>query len=113
MAVKVEVTWNGDRIDVTRGARRGLRKGGQALRRAAIPRTPVDTSNMRGSYHVNEKQGGEEVVVSNDAPYSVTQHERMDYHHDEGEAKFLENALAAERDNILAIIATEIRAEMS
>jgi hypothetical protein len=40
--------------------------------------------------------------------YATWQHERLDYHHEDGEAKFLELPLASEGDNVLRIIADRV-----
>ncbi len=41
--------------------------------------------------------------------YAGWQHERLDYHHDDGQAKFLEEPLATERDTVLQLMADKIR----
>lgn len=40
------------------------------------------------------------------------QHERMDYHHTDGQAKFLEEPLVTEKDRVLQIIADKLRQGM-
>ena len=53
---------------------------------------------------------GKRGAVSYDTPYAVTQHERMDLHHDgKGQAKWLELTMAQERDRVAQIIATKLR----
>jgi hypothetical protein len=41
--------------------------------------------------------------------YAGWQHERMDYHHEDGQAKVLEEPLATEKDEVLRIMADKIR----
>lgn len=41
--------------------------------------------------------------------YAGWQHERMDYHHEVGQAKFLEEPLVTEKDETLQIMAGKIR----
>ncbi|MGW4639553.1 hypothetical protein ACWEN6_13545 [Sphaerisporangium sp. NPDC004334] len=48
-------------------------------------------------------------AVSYDQPYAVRQHEELTYHHTQGEAKYLENALLEEADTLEAIIAAHLR----
>lgn len=44
--------------------------------------------------------------------YAAWQHERLDYAHDDGEAKFLENAAEAETGAALQIMGARIRGEL-
>lgn len=41
--------------------------------------------------------------------YAGWQHERTDYHHEVGQAKFLEEPLTTEKDDVLDLIAARIR----
>ncbi|SJN34160.1 hypothetical protein [Mycetocola reblochoni] len=50
-----------------------------------------------------------EATVSYDTPYAVIQHERLDFHHSEGQAKYLEGPLEENRGTLQELIATEVR----
>jgi len=60
--------------------------------REAKERVPVDTGNLKSSGEVRQSTSGEYTVVFT-AEYAMDQHENLTYHHDNGEAKFLENAI--------------------
>ena len=57
---------------------------------------PVDVGTLRSTGHVQgpETSGGHVVVTLGyggpAAPYAIVQHERLDFHHTVGKAKFLE-----------------------
>lgn len=57
----------------------------------------------------DEIEANQRVGVSFDTPYAAEQHERMDYHHEVGEAKFLENALNETSDEVVDHIAKKVR----
>lgn len=44
--------------------------------------------------------------------YAAWQHERMDWHHEDGQAKFLEEPMATEKDETLQIMADRMREGM-
>lgn len=44
-------------------------------------------------------------VVSFNTKYAAQQHEQINYHHEEGQAKYLESVLVEEEDRILQLIA--------
>lgn len=62
-------------------------------------RVPVDTGVLRSSGHVQDpERSGSRLTVDlgyggQAADYAVPQHERLEYHHTVGEAKYLENAV--------------------
>ncbi|MBM7767358.1 minor capsid protein [Glutamicibacter nicotianae] len=61
--------------------------------------TSVDTKNLRAA-------------VSYNTPYAVVQHEDLSLRHDEGrQAKFLETALASEKDAVREIVRRTIAGE--
>lgn len=65
---------------------------------------------LRASAHViDERDSESRVGVAFDTPYASLQHERMDWHHADGEAKYLENALNETSDEVIARIAEKIR----
>lgn len=64
---------------------------------------------LRASARVIDERGKGRVGVEFDTPYAALQHERMDWHHADGEAKYLENALNETSDEVIARIAEKIR----
>jgi len=53
---------------------------------------PRDRGDLAGSGRVEGPDGNDEVTLSFGgaaAPYALVQHERLDYHHDVGEARYL------------------------
>ena len=112
MGISIEDEWLGDAIpgDIQRFGRKGVNRAAHRLRAVAIPRTPVDTGNLRGSYRISAGgRGDPSALVIVDANYGVYVHEIMSNHHDEGEAKFLENSLNDSRGELLAIITEDLR----
>ena len=86
----------------------GLTTSAERVRGATLPRTPLEYGDLRSSLTVvpAEPRGAtlESAVVS-DLPYAVRQHEDMSYSHDDGEAKFLENATLASRRDVEQLMA--------
>lgn len=80
--------------DLKRAGRTGGDQGG----------TPGE---LRDSGHVVMEE--HRAAIKFDTIYASLQHERMDYHHDNGNAKFLERPLIDTRERTLEMIAAEIR----
>lgn len=79
-------------------------------------RTPVDTGALRASHRVSQPEtNGTEISVEISvggaaADYAVYVHERLDTHHDVGQAKFLESALVEAEPQVAARIAERLGA---
>lgn len=58
---------------------------------------------------VDELEANQRVGISFDTPYAALQHEHMDWHHDIGEAKYLENALSESSNEVIEHVAKDIR----
>ena len=88
----MRLRWNGGAAE--RRAREGLREGGrealEVICREAVSRTPVDTGALRACAHVEMEALEGRVVYP--LPYAVPQHEREDYAHRRGGARFLSGA---------------------
>lgn len=65
---------------------------GEHLIQESVPLAPIDEGNLRASGSSQSYDGpqGPGVEVGYDEEYALVQHERLDYHHDEGQAKYLE-----------------------
>ncbi len=78
----------------------------------AMALTPIDESNLIKSYYkttivtVGKQLVGE---VGNFAEYAVFVHEDLEARHTVGQAKYLEDAIANNRDAILSIIRSRLR----
>ncbi len=112
MSGDVTVTWDGSAAKVAaRGAiARGVTMAAHRVQAVTIPRTPMDTSDLRSSILVTPAEAHEPVAsVSSDLPYAVDQHENLAYRHRHGRAKFLESALLDSRGDVARIIAAQTR----
>ena len=85
----------------------GLLDAGLQVQRVSQSRTPVDTSNLKGSAFTRRE--GDSVVTGNTAAYAIFVHEDMEANHANGQAKFLESALRDNQRNILEIIRRRAR----
>lgn len=103
--------WRGDQAMrlIQAGAARGLTLGAMFLRGMALPLTPLDRGPLRESAAVWEAYAGSLIAaVSFDTPYAVRQHEELSYHHDVGQAKFLEQPAREQAAEIYRIAAAEV-----
>lgn len=65
---------------------------------------------LRASAHVvDERDSESRVGIAFDTPYASLQHEHLDWHHADGEAKYLENALNETSKEVIAHVADRIR----
>ena len=95
------------------GAAVGLNLIAHRTQAVAVPRTPLEYGDLRSSLVVSPAQADDLAAsVSSDSPYAVPQHERLDYHHDDGEAKFLESAALETGQDAEALMANAVRREM-
>lgn len=118
------------------GAASGLYLGASVIMTDAKKRAPLEYGDLRGSGYVTVPEAGTgerqrdsrgrfisgapaagEVAVEMGfggpaADYAVPQHERTDYAHTDGEAKYLEKALDAKSGEAAAIIGERIDAGM-
>lgn len=103
------VEWDGDKVAdaISQAARQGLRDAAEYTRERAVQRTPVMDGVLRNSAKVS--QDGLTAAISFNTPYAIKQHEELGYRHKDGEAKYLENTMRAERGMIQQIIVNKIR----
>lgn len=75
----------------------------------AVQRTPVETGTLRATAAV-KRTGNGQAHITYGTKYARRQHEEIGWNHPGGgEAKFLENALHAQRDKVRDFIQDEIR----
>lgn len=85
---------------------------GQRKEKIKNPRFTGHSGNLKNSATV-----GEPVMTGNtltiemgfNADYAAAVHERLDQHHDQGEAKYLERAMRAEERKFESFVANEVR----
>lgn len=69
-----------------------------------------EVSELKDSARVvDELEANQRVGISFDTPYAALQHEHMDWHHEQGEPKFLENALNEKQDAVFDHLAQHVR----
>lgn len=91
-------------------AARGLFLGAEHVLGVSNDRVPLDEGFLQNTGIASVDEDDLTGMVSYDGPYAVVQHERMDFRHAPGrEAKYLENSLNAERQQVQALIAAQIR----
>lgn len=108
-----KIRWNGPAItkETEGAASRGLRKGAELVLQRSNVRVPIQTAVLEQSGVASVD--GLKAAVSYNTPYAKRQHEDMTLRHDPGRsAKFLEKALTESTQDILDLVATEIRREL-
>lgn len=120
-------------VEMQRAAEAGLFEAGSIMLGDAQGRVPVDTGNLRASGFVvtttlqnlgeSARPTAEATAMVTrtetevtavvgfggpSAPYALVQHERTDFHHTVGEAKYLENAVKAHAAEVPVILAAHM-----
>ncbi|MEU1141778.1 hypothetical protein ABZ392_33720 [Streptomyces sp. NPDC005885] len=91
-------------------AARGLLLAAEHVLTESQQVVPLDESPLMQSGTASVDGSSLTAMVSYDTPYAVVQHERLDYRHAPGRtAKYLEGPLNANRSEVLALIAAQLR----
>ena len=77
------------------------------IHQEAVLRAPKETGELRNDS--GTMVAGNEGIVHFDAKHAVPQHEEVGWNHQDGEAKYLENAVIATRSTVEAIFVEELR----
>ncbi|MBM4481307.1 hypothetical protein GS905_11865 [Rhodococcus hoagii] len=88
----------------------GLLDAAEVVKQEAVERCPKDTGQLRNT--AGTKAEGLEAIVhfgDDTTPYAVVQHEALGYDHQDGQAKYLENAVVATKATVAAVIGESIR----
>lgn len=101
---------NFDMAAIRAAAQRGLNDAAEVVKQESIQRTPKETGALRND--CSTASGDGEAAVYYSLPYSVIQHEGLGFVHVDGEAKFLENACIAKRQEVGQIVAQAIRSAL-
>lgn len=92
------------------GAVRGLQLGAEHLLQASRLEVPIEEATLERSGVASVDPAKLEAAVSYDTPYAVRQHEDLALRHDDGrKAKYLEDPMRDEADQIRELIAAQIR----
>lgn len=92
---------------------RGLALGAEHVLGESNNRVPHEEGTLENSGSVSYESGKLRAAISYNTPYAAVQHEDMSLRHDNGrEAKYLENALNAEKDTVGEIIAKSVKGEL-
>ncbi len=103
--------WNGGRVTraVGIGAQRGTTRAAEYLKSISVPKAPLDRGPLRASAKVIPATPYKaEAILLFDEPYAAIQHENLEYHHDDGQAKYVEQPMVANQRKIQGIIAQDI-----
>lgn len=107
----VHTEWNGDIVSAMLNANApdALNHGAELLRGYSQPLAPIDTGILRATGQVTPATAGNlEAHVSYDTPYAARQHEELDWRHDDGQAKYLEQPLEEHRSDLTQAIASRL-----
>lgn len=92
---------------------KGLVLGAEHVLGESNKRVPHEEGTLENTGSVSYEGGKLRAAISYNTPYAAVQHEDMSLRHDDGrEAKYLENALNAEKDTVGEIIAKVTRGEL-
>lgn len=100
---------------VREAAARGLFQASESILTASKPLVPVDTGALRASGFVEPPNPRAELMQATigyggpAAPYAVVQHERVDFRHVVGQAKYLEQPLLEAAPRVPRQIARHVR----
>lgn len=93
-----------------KAAARGVAIAAEHVLGESNKKAPIEESTLIRSGTVSNDPENLRAAVTYDTPYAVKQHEDMGLRHDAGrEAKYLENAMNAERATVQQIIAKTIK----
>jgi hypothetical protein len=113
--MEVQVTINPVGVQLSAARRRGLKAGGEAILALSDAIAPIEDVPRHGVHMIEtgfvrpETDGDTDAAaIGYGAFWSIWQHERLDYHHTHGAAKFLEIALLEGQETALGIVAAAV-----
>jgi hypothetical protein len=112
VARNFRLTWHGPPVEqqLRQAAARGLLLSAEHVLGKSQAVVPLDESPLMQSGTASVEESSLTAMVSYDTEYAVAQHERLDYRHAPGRtAKYLEGPLNASREEVLALIAAQMR----
>jgi ribosomal protein L31E len=79
----------------------------EMIRTEVARQTPIDTGNLVGSEEVVPHEDGADIYIP--GPYSRNQHYSLDFHHDTGNALYLELPMVQKAPEAVQMIADDLR----
>lgn len=114
--MRTSSSWDSGRARraVAAGIDDGVQAWADAVETGSNRRVPKLTDRLERSSSVTSAATahGREAAISYSDPAAVPQHERLDYHHSNGQAKFLEQALTHDGRDAVDRVAAAIRARL-
>lgn len=107
----ITTEWNGDIVQaiINANAAEALNHAAELLRGDSVPLAPLDRGPLRASAQVTPATSSSLTAhVSYDTPYAARQHEELDWHHEDGQAKYLEGPLTENEDKYRQAIASRL-----
>lgn len=100
--------------DIKNKTLKGIEKAMGIIYDASQPLVPVDTGALKRSGVIEEVENGMKIKYHSENPktgynYAVIQHENMSFHHRVGQAKYLEDAIKNNIDEIERVIVEEVK----
>lgn len=103
-----EAMWEDAKPDVAEAKRRSPVYSGPVTASSPIPGVLQDSIHAEGPTYEGHTISVEIVAGGAAGAYAIPQHERLDYHHEVGQAKYIESVIMESRDTKLARIAARI-----
>lgn len=118
MGITVTREWHGDEAirRIRSGGARGTTRAGEQLKTYSVPLAPLRDSPLRNSANVDpatESQAEPQAVLVFATPYAAKQHEEMDYQHDDGQAKYVEEPMNEHQRDLIGIIAADVKGSLN
>lgn len=110
------MNWNGAKVRraVHAGGADGVEAGARLVFEESQRAVPKDTGELEQSGKVTVDGLHAEITYGEGLPdaRAIVVHEKLDLHHDDGTAKYLENPTNAAEDRVQSIIAAAIRRKL-
>lgn len=105
------VLWKGGRVTraVGIGGAEGVNLALERLKALSVPLAPLDRGPLRESATVKPATPTKaEGALIFDTPYAAVQHEELDYNHDDGQAKYVEQPMKERQSELHGLIGRRI-----
>jgi len=97
--------------EIRKGASRGVEKFSRKVEAQAVEWTPFEYGTLQQSARTDE-EGELSYTVSFNTHYAIYVHERTELEHDQGRAKYLEEAMKAKRGDFESTVVGEVKKEL-
>lgn len=119
--IGIKMEWHGERIKtlIAAGSDKGAQEAAHELKNLSSKEVPLEAGLLKASGKVTKIQDGKYVVgygFDNDgtdthtmsSAYARRQHEELEWFHEEGKAKYLEDPFESNKEELRAIIAGHV-----